>query len=93
MMALPQELLVRVLAASPIDGLALARAPQVCREWRAAEEQWREKLWKQLCSRHGMQQTGTLRRGWVSWKLLYISLCCVECVTPAAYVLNIGTGM
>jgi hypothetical protein len=30
-----------------------------------------------------------VRRGWVSWRSLYVSLCCVECLNPAAHVFNL----
>jgi len=90
--ALPRELLVRILSQEGVGGAELSRCASVCRAWRRTERGQRPRLWQGACARHGMQQVGTRRRGWKCWRELFISLCCVECVVPAAHIFNLAAG-
>ena len=87
---LPAELLLRILTVDGIGGAELSRTGATCVSWREVETKQRGQLWAAACARYGMRQVGTRRRGWQSWRELFISQCCIECRVPAAHVFNLG---
>ncbi|CEL92967.1 unnamed protein product [Vitrella brassicaformis CCMP3155] len=69
-------------------GRALAACEQVSGVWQEASLFADQHLWKQLCERHHIKQTGTRTRGRLGWKELYVKHTCVECAEPATRVFS-----
>ncbi|CEL96978.1 unnamed protein product [Vitrella brassicaformis CCMP3155] len=69
-------------------GKTLTVCERVATLWRQAIHLADQQLWRHMCDRHNIWQTGTRSRGRLPWKTLYKQRLCLECCQPAAVILN-----